>query len=89
MIPGMIAVVLFAFVATWNEYLYALILTGARTKTVSRGVWSGFGESIEGFKILDFDELNTAGTLALIPAIVIVLLVRKYLVRGVTLGAAK
>ena len=88
-IPGMVAVVLFAFVATWNEYLYALILTGARSKTVSRGVWSGFGESIQGFKILDFDELNTAGTLALIPAIVIVLLVRKYLVRGVTLGAAK
>ncbi len=88
-IPGMVAVVLFAFVATWNEYLYALILTGARSKTVSRGVWSGFGESIEGFKILDFDELNTAGTLALIPAVVIALLVRKYLIRGYSLGVAK
>jgi len=88
-IPGMIAVVLFSFVATWNEYLYAFILTGARTKTVSLGVWSGFGETIESFRVLDFDELNAAGTLALIPAVAIVLLIRKYLVRGVTLGAAK
>jgi len=88
-IPGMIAVVLFSFVATWNEYLYAFILTGARTKTVALGVWSGFGETIESFLVIDFDDLNTAGTLALIPAIAIVLLIRKYLVRGVTLGAAK
>ncbi|MEE9282985.1 MAG: hypothetical protein V3U49_02790 [Nitrososphaerales archaeon] len=53
------------------------------------GVWSGFGETIESFLVIDFDDLNTAGTLALIPAVAIVLLIRKYLVRGVTLGAAK
>ncbi len=90
-IPGMIAVVLFSFVATWNEYLYALILTRASTKTVSMGVWSGFGQAIEGFKTTEFifGEINAAGTLALIPAVAIVLLIRKYIVRGVTLGAAK
>ena len=88
-VPGIIAVVLFAFVATWNEYIFALMLTGARSKTVSRGVWSGFGETIEGFHILDFDELNAAGTLALIPAVILALLIQRYLTRGVTLGLAK
>jgi len=88
-IPGMIAVVIFTFVGTWNEYIYALTLTGGATKTVSRGVWAGFGESIEGFKALEFDELNAAGTLALIPAVILIILMRKYLARGWSLGTVK
>ena len=64
-------------------------LTGTVTKTVSRGVWSGFSESIESFKILEFDELNAGGTLAIIPAVILSLAVQRYLARGVTLGAAE
>ncbi|MCS4538963.1 MAG: carbohydrate ABC transporter permease [Thaumarchaeota archaeon] len=88
-LPGLIATIIFAFVATWNEYLYALILSGIRAKTVSRGVWAGFGESIEGFGILDFDELNAGGTMALIPAAILALMIKKYLARGFSLGTLK
>ena len=88
-LPGLAAAAVFAFVGTWNEFFYALFLTGTVTKTVSRGVWSGFSESIESFKILEFDELNAGGTLAIIPAIILALAVQKYLARGLTLGAAK
>lgn len=88
-IPGLVATVVFAFVATWNEYLYALILTGIRAKTVSRGVWAGFGESIEGFGILDYDEMHAGATMALIPAAILALMIKKYLARGFSLGTLK
>ncbi|MCH2403644.1 MAG: carbohydrate ABC transporter permease [Thaumarchaeota archaeon] len=88
-LPGLAAAAVFAFVGTWNEFFYALFLTGTVTKTVSRGVWSGFSESIESFKILEFDELNAGGTLAIIPAVILSLAVQRYLARGVTLGAAE
>jgi len=88
-LPGLIATIIFAFVVTWNEYLYALILSGIRAKTVSRGVWAGFGESIEGFVFLDFDELNVAGTMAILPAAVLALMIKKYLARGFSLGTLK
>ena len=87
-LPGLAAAAVFAFVGTWNEFFYALFLTGTITKTVSRGVWSGFSESIESFKILEFDELNAGGTLAIIPAVILALLVQKYLARGLTLGVS-
>ena len=88
-LPGLAAAAVFAFVGTWNEFFYALFLTGTVTKTVSRGVWSGFSESIESFKILEFDELNAGGTLAIIPAVILALLVQKYLARGLTLGVSE
>ena len=32
--PGMAVVALFAFIATWNEFLFAIVLTGIETKTM-------------------------------------------------------
>lgn len=88
-IPGLIATVIFAFVVTWNEFLFAQFLSGISVKTVSRGVWSGFAESIESFKVLDFDELNANGVLAIIPALALALLVKKYMARGFSLGTTR
>ncbi len=85
-IPGLVATVIFAFVATWNEFTFAQFLSGISVKPVSRAVWSGFGESIESFRVLDFDELNAGGTLALIPALILSLAIKRYMARGLTLG---
>lgn len=86
-IPGLIATVIFAFVATWNEFLFAQFLSGTRARPVSRSVWSGFGEAIESFKVLDFDQLNANATLAMIPSLILALLIKRYMAKGLTLGA--
>jgi ABC-type glycerol-3-phosphate transport system permease component len=88
-IPGILATTIFAFVATWNEFLFAQFLSGIQAKPVSRGVWSGFAEAIESFKVLDFDELNANATLAMIPALLLSFMIRKYVARGFTLGTAR
>ena len=88
-IPGILATVIFAFVATWNEFLFAQFLSGITVKPVSRGVWSGFAEAIESFRVLDFDELNANSTLALVPALTLAFLIKKYIARGFTLGSVR
>ncbi len=87
-VPGLIATAVFAFVLTWNEFLYASILTGPVTKTVTKGIWFGMSEAAETFKVVEWDDINTAGTLAFIPAITMIILIRKYLVRGFTMGSS-
>ncbi len=88
---GLVATAIFAFVASWNEYLFAAILTGPSAKTVSRGVVSppGAGEGLASFRIPEFDSLSVAGVLALIPAVLLILLIRRLLVKGITLGATR
>jgi multiple sugar transport system permease protein len=87
-IPGIIVTALFGFVLIWNEFPLSDILTGPVTKTVAVGVWSGLGESTSSFMQIDFADLNAAGFLAWVPAIIIMLSIRKYLAKGYSLGTA-
>jgi len=88
-IPGIVVTALFALVLVWNEFLIADTLTGPVTKTVAVGVWSGLGDSLATVTPSSFDDLNATGTLAFIPAIVVMLLIRKYLAKGFSLGTAR
>ncbi|MDA4117976.1 MAG: carbohydrate ABC transporter permease [Thaumarchaeota archaeon] len=85
---GVAATAIFAFVLIWNEFLMASLLTGAVTKTVSVGIWSGVGEGFGGLKSADWDAINAAGALAFIPAFALILVVRQYLAKGFSLATA-
>jgi multiple sugar transport system permease protein len=79
---GILATAIFAFVLLWNEFLFANLLTGGATKTVSVGIWSGAGQNIGSFKSVEWDQTNMLGILAFIPAFVVILAIRKYVARG-------
>jgi ABC-type glycerol-3-phosphate transport system permease component len=82
--PGIAATAILAFVFSWNEFFFALILTGSHTRTVPVMLIS-----LIGLMGVDWVKMSAAGTLAIIPTIVLALLAQKYLVRGLTLGAIK
>jgi multiple sugar transport system permease protein len=86
---GIAATAIFAFVLIWNEFLMASLLTGAATKTVSVGVWSGVGEGFGGLKSANWDAINAAGALAFVPAFALILVVRQYLAKGFSLATAR
>jgi len=86
---GVVATAIFAFVVLYNEFLLADILTGGATKTVAVGVWTGAGENIQNNKTLNYDQSNAYGTIAFIPAIIIILTIKRYLARGFTLATTK
>lgn len=82
--PGLVATAVFCFMLTWNEFLSALILTGgkARTLPVELSTYLGLFD-------IDWGALSAAGALAAAPVLVFGLLIKKYLVRGLTFGVVK
>jgi multiple sugar transport system permease protein len=88
-IPGMAVTAFFAFVLVWNEFAISSILTGPATKTVAVGVWTGLGKTAPPLRpLINFYDLNAGGFLAWIPAIAVMLGIRRYLAKGYSLGTA-
>jgi multiple sugar transport system permease protein len=85
-VPGLAVVALFAFINTWNEFLFALLLTGADTKTLMVLVSSyTTGSPTDTF----FGEASASTVLGIIPAFLVAFALQRYLVKGLSLGAVK
>ena len=82
--PSIIATGILVFIFAWNEFAYALILGGRGSETlpvvISRYITpSG----------VEFGELAAIGTIALAPILVIVFVLHKHIIRGLSMGAVK
>jgi len=82
--PALIAVAILNFIFSWNEFLFALILTFTEARTVQVGV----AEFVTGYAII-WGAIAAAGCIAVIPTLVFTMLARRYLVRGLTMGTVK
>jgi multiple sugar transport system permease protein len=82
--PGMVTAFLFSFVFTWNEFLFALLLTRRNVRPLTVIVQSLAG----GHEIL-WAQIAAAGVLAIIPGTLLVIFLQRYIVRGITMGALK
>ncbi len=84
-VPGGVAVTaIFAFLASWNEFLFALLLTAIRAQTtplVIANFQSQFG--------LEWGAMTALATVYSLPVILLTLLLQRYIVAGMTLGAVK
>ncbi len=87
-LPAMVTTGLLAFVAAWNEYLFALTFTSveptARTVPVAIALFSGEKAMQE-----PFGEIMAASVVVTIPLILLVLIFQKKIVAGLTAGAVK
>ncbi len=82
--PGILAAGILAFILSWNEFLFALILSGPSTNTLPVGLASL--QSHRGVEI----ALIAAGTLvAILPVFALLPFMRRYLIKGLSLGAIK
>jgi multiple sugar transport system permease protein len=88
-IPGVVVTTMFALVLLWNEFLIADTLTGVATRTVAVGVWEGMSINQLSFNALAWDSLNAAGTLAYIPAVIVMLAIKRYFAKGFSFGLAQ
>ncbi|HEY0793899.1 MAG TPA: carbohydrate ABC transporter permease [Chthoniobacterales bacterium] len=81
---GIAAAAVFTFIAAWNEFLFALTLTNTRAATapvVALGFRTQFG--------IQWGAAGAAALLISAPVIVFAMIMQKYLLRGMTLGAVK
>ena len=83
-LPGLIVTSLFCMVFSWNEFLFALVLTSTKAKpaTVAATEFRGWMETAWG-------PACASATIIMIPILLITLFLQKHLVRGLTLGAVK
>jgi trehalose/maltose transport system permease protein len=86
--PALVTTGLLAFIAAFNEYLFALTFTtiepNARTVPVAIALFSG-----EIARQEPFGEIMAAAVLVTIPLILLVLIFQKRIVGGLTAGAVK
>jgi N,N'-diacetylchitobiose transport system permease protein len=84
--PGLVATSVFAFITSWNEYIFARILLNDQSKqTVT--VWLSYflGSS----RHTDWGALMAGSTLTAIPVVVFFLLVQRKIAFGLTAGAVR
>lgn len=82
--PGIVVSAILAFIASWNELMFALVLTRAEARTApveAANFMTGFG--------IRWGPMMATGTLIVLPVLIFALLVSRNLVRGLTMGAVK
>ena len=82
--PGIVSTAILSAIFSWNEFLYAMVLTQSRAATLPVYL-AGFSNSMG----LAWGEYMAAGTMAVLPILVFTFALQKYLVRGLTFGAVK
>jgi multiple sugar transport system permease protein len=82
--PGLAATAILAFLYCWNEFLYAVILTGRDARTLPVTITSFMTN-----KAILWGRIAASGSLVLVPVLIFALLAQRYLVRGLSRGAIK
>ncbi|HEY0763401.1 MAG TPA: carbohydrate ABC transporter permease [Pyrinomonadaceae bacterium] len=83
--PGLAATAVFCLIVSWNEFLFALVLTQTDASTT---LPVGIAGSVTQFEI-KWGVMSAAATVAIVPILVFALSLQKYLVRGLSMGAVK
>ncbi len=84
LLPGLAATMVIVFMFAWNEFLLASMLTSQDAKTLPVIAANAIKP-----KAIAWGLASAAGVTMSLPVVVLVLLMQRYLVRGLTLGAVK
>jgi multiple sugar transport system permease protein len=82
--PGVATTGIYIFVTSWNEYLFAMMLSGQQVRTVTVALQLFIGEFT-----VQWGLLTAGATLVALPVTILFLIVQKRLVSGLTAGAVK
>ena len=82
--PGLVATAVLCFILSWSDFFFALILT--RTQAVTAPVAIVNFLQYDGW---EWGKIAAAGCLVMLPVLLFTVLVRKYLVHGLTAGGVK
>lgn len=83
-VPGLMATGILSFIFSWNEFSVALNLTTSSSATIPVGI-AKFAQQYE----VRHGEMAAAAVVATIPAIALMFVGQRYIVKGLTLGALK
>ncbi len=82
--PGLAVSAVFCFIFSWNEFIFALMLTGSEAQTATVAVMSFWSSDA-----VQWGRIMAGSFIILIPGVIFVLTCQRWLVRGLTLGSVK
>lgn len=82
--PGLVAAGSVAFLLSWNDFFFALVLTSTNAVTAPLAIYQAIG-----YQSVDLGQLAATSTLVLIPTALVVGLFQRQLISGLTMGAVK
>lgn len=82
--PGLAVAAVFCFIFSWNEFLFALMLTGSNAQTVTVAVMSFWSSDA-----VQWGRIMAGSFIILIPGVIFVLTCQRWLVKGLTMGSVK
>jgi len=83
-VPGIATAAILSFIFSWNNFMFALVLSGAETKTLPVAIFD-----FVAYASIDWGGLMAAAVVITVPIMVIALFTQKYIVSGLTAGATK
>ena len=82
--PGLAVSAVFCFIFSWNEFIFALMLTGSNAQTATVAVMSFWSSDA-----VQWGRIMAGSFVILIPGVIFVLTCQRWLVRGLTMGSVK
>jgi len=83
-LAGVVVSGILAYIFSWNNFMYSLILGGNRVRTLPVAVYKYIQ-----YAFIDWGGLNATAVIVVLPVIILTLLVQKHIAKGLTLGAIK
>lgn len=83
-VPGIATAGILSFIFSWNNFMFALVLTGSDTKTLPVAVFD-----FVSYAAIDWGAIMAASVVMTVPIIIVALFAQRYIVSGLTAGATK
>lgn len=82
--PGIVVVSILSFIFSWNIFIFAVILSGSKTRILPVAVYN-----IMNYEEILWGQLAAAAVVVTLPVLILTCLIGKHLVAGLSLGAVK
>ena len=82
--PGLAAVVVLCILLAWNDFVFAAVMGGESAKTLPVGT-----QALKTASGIDWGQIMAAGVVTVAPMLTLGIVIRKYMIQGLTMGAVK
>lgn len=83
-LPGIAAASVLGFILSWNEFLFALVLTGPRTSTIPVAL-----AALQTSNGVQIGKVSAGVILAIVPLVIASRFVQRFIIKGLTFGSVK
>lgn len=88
-LPGLAVAGIFSFLSSWNDLLFASVLTDHATRTLAVGLQEYSAGGSGGTGAILWNQLMAAAVISALPAVGLFLFAQRYLINGLTLGGVR